>query len=310
MIETKNVRSPITGSKNIYLEKTIKTSFIIEEYKKFEMNIDVSKYFKNTTEIFVYRCLDTGYRFYYPFNTNGDSKFYEDLEKFSWYYMDWKWEHEIASNIIKPKDRVLETGCGRGSFLRKMQQKGVDCIGLELNENAISFSQSKKLKILSESIQNHAKKNHEKYDVVCSFQVVEHIAKIKEFLQASIDALKPGGKFIVSVPNNDSFIIRENKLILNMPPHHMGMWNLNSLISIQKNFNLRIDKVFFEPLQSYHLGYAILYLHERLSSKLLRKYHFLSPLIHKIARPFLRFCAREISEYIPGHTIIAIYEKI
>ena len=100
------IRSPLTKLRNTQLEKVLETDFIIDCYKK-QLNIDVSKYFKDIKKISIYKCLDTGYRFYYPLNIYGDGKFYESLEKHSWYYMDWKWEHEIASNIIKPKDRVF-----------------------------------------------------------------------------------------------------------------------------------------------------------------------------------------------------------
>lgn len=311
MIKAKNIRSPLTNSKNIHLERTIKTSFIITEYKKRFGGYDISKYFHNIKKIFVYKCLDSGYRFYYPYNVDGDGKFYECLEKYPWYYMDWKWEHEEIANIIKPKDKILEIGCGRGGFLQKIQQRGITCTGLELNKSAVSYGLAKKLIILNESIQNHAKKNYQKYNVVCTFQVVEHVAKIKEFLQSSINVLKPGGKLIISVPNNDSLIFKENdNIVLNMPPHHMGMWNLNSLINIQKYFNLRLDKVFLEPLQNYHLGYATLYLEESFSKKLLRKYRFIPPLIRKIVRPFWRFSAKEMSKYILGQSIVAVYTKL
>lgn len=306
MIKTKNVRSPITGSKNIYLEKIIKTSLIIEEYKKSQMNIDVSKYFKNIEEIFVYKCLDTGYRFYYPFNTNGDHKFYENLENFPWYYMDWKWEHEMASNIIKPKDQVLEIGCGRGSFLRKMQQKGADCAGLELNENAVLCRQDKKVRVLNESIQEHTINNHEKYDVVCSFQVVEHIAKVKEFLQASVDAVKPGGTLIISVPNNyiDSIILKDN--LLNMPPHHMGLWDAVSLANLQSIFSIRLEKLEMEPIQKYHFGYYQSFL----ENLFVQKYRFWGKVFRKVASFIILNNLNDLSKYILGHTILAQYKKL
>jgi SAM-dependent methyltransferase len=302
------IRSPLTKLRNTELVDVLDTSFIIDCYKK-QLNIDVGRFFQGIREIQIYKCLDSGYRFYYPFNTSGDSKFYEDLEKFSWYYMDWKWEHEIASNIIEPKDRVLEIGCGRGSFMKKVQQKGAGCIGLELNENAALYGQDKKVKILNESIQNHVKNNHERYDVVCSFQVVEHIAKIKEFLQASVDTLKPGGKLIVSVPNNNSFIILENKLILNMPPHHMGLWDINSLINIQQFFGLRVKYIHIEPLQWYHQGYAKDLLNLKLSEKMHNKLGFLANILQNPIAKIVNFNVATMSPYINGHTILVVYSK-
>jgi ubiquinone/menaquinone biosynthesis C-methylase UbiE len=65
----------------------------------------------------------------------GDSKFYEQLEKFDWYYMPWKWEHEITLSYLDPKKRVLEIGCGTGSFVQKAADiSGAYIKGLELNE--------------------------------------------------------------------------------------------------------------------------------------------------------------------------------
>ena len=270
------------------------------------MNIAVSKYFKGIEEIFVYKCLDTGYRFYYPFDINGDSKFYEELEKFPWYYMDWKWEYEMASNIIKSKDKVLEIGCGRGSFLEKMQQKGADCTGLELNKNSVLYGQDKKMKILNESIQNHAKNNHERYDVVCSFQVVEHIAKIKEFLQASIDAIKPDGKLIISVPNNygDSIILKDN--LLNMPPHHMGLWDSVSLSNLQNIFPFRLELLEVEPIQKYHFGYY----KSLVENYLAKDSDFWDKFFKRKRRFIIDKSIQCLSKYLIGHTILAQYRKL
>ena len=302
------IKSPLTKLSNTELIKVLNTSFIMDCYKR-QLNIDVSRFFRGIKKIQIYKCLDSGYRFYYPFVISGDSKFYEDLEKFSWYYMDWKWEHEIASNLINPKDRVLEIGCGQGSFLKKIQQKGADCIGLELNENAVLCGQDKKLKILNESIQDHAKKNHERYDIICSFQVVEHITHIKEFIKACVDTLKPGGKLIVSVPNNDSLIFLENKPILNMPPHHMGLWDINSLINIQQFFELELKYIYIEPLQHYHQGYAKNLLNLKLLEKMHNKLGFVANFFQNPLAKIVDFSVATISPYINGHTILAVYSK-
>ena len=304
-----HVKSPLTNSNNVVLEEEIPCSLIIENYKK-RLNVDVQQYFRGLDTIQTYKCLDTGYRFYYPFNTDGDSRFYEALQKHSWYYMDWKWEHEIASTLIRPTDRVLEIGCARGGFLESTQRKGIKCVGLELNESAFEYGRRRGLEILDQSVQDHAQENPERYDVVCSFQVVEHIAAIKEFMQASIDALKPCGKLIVSVPNNDSLIFKCNQIALNMPPHHMGLWDINSLIKMQQFFALQIEAIYLEPLQAYHVGYAQSVVGKRLSQELRHKYRFLAFFIQRIGNPFIRFGMREVAQYINGHTVMAIYIRV
>lgn len=74
------IKSPLTGENNCKLIKVIKTEFIVKKYKEL-FNIDVSSYFKNLQRIYVYKCLDTNLKFFYPYNSNiaGDSKFYEEL---------------------------------------------------------------------------------------------------------------------------------------------------------------------------------------------------------------------------------------
>lgn len=299
------VKSPLTGKSNAVFEKNILCRNIIENYSK-TFNIDVEKFFKNLESIQVYRCSETGYRFYYPFNIDGDGNFYEHLQKFDWYYMHWKWEHEQVYNLIKPNNKVLEIGCANGSFVEKLSKSGIECIGLELNEDAVEEGKRKGIKILNESVQEHAKVNHEKYDMICSFQVMEHIALIKDVIQSSIDSLKIGGKLVISVPNNDSFLGYDTENYLNMPPHHMGLWNEQSLKCLPNIFNIKLKKIYLEPLQSYHKAYFSNVM-IRYYSKKFKKFDSLSNRIVSKLIPNLTFF---FPNRIKAFTIQAVYEKI
>ena len=228
------IKSPLTNSTNIKLERSIKTALIIDKWQK--DGIDVSRFFVNLDEIKLYRCLDSGYRFFYPFNLEGDNQFYQDLQKFPWYYFDWKWEYNIALKQIKPGDKVLEIGCGDGSFLKKLSEKNIKVRGLEFNEEAIKKCRERGLNVTGETIQEHAQNHKNEYDVTCSFQVMEHIADIKNALTASLGVLKKGGKLIISVPNNDSFLGKDKFNLMNLPPHHMGLWDEKSLKNLEKFF--------------------------------------------------------------------------
>jgi len=229
-----SVKCPLNNSTNIKLERSIKTALIIDKWQK--DGIDVSRFFVNLDEIKLYRCLDSGYRFFYPFNLEGDNQFYQDLQKFPWYYFDWKWEYNIALKQIKPGDKVLEIGCGDGSFLKKLSEKNIKVRGLEFNEEAIKKCRERGLNVTGETIQEHAQNHKNEYDVTCSFQVMEHIADIGNALTASLGVLKRGGKLIISVPNNDSFLGKDKFNLMNLPPHHMGLWDEKSLKNLEKFF--------------------------------------------------------------------------
>lgn len=303
------IKNSITGSNNIILENEIETDFIIKSYKK-QLDLDVSAYFKGLKSIQLYKCLDTGYKFYYPFNIAGKDSLYQELEKFSWYYMDWKWEYDEAIKQIKNNEKVLEIGCGRGNFLKKIIEKNnVEAVGLELNKNAVLSGRKNNINIINQTIEEYSKKNKEKFDVVYSFQVLEHMYSPAQFIQSSLDTLKKNGKLIISVPNNDSIIFKTHINSLNLPPHHMGLWNINSLIKLQKNFQMTIEDIFIEPLQSYHSGYASQILEKSYEQKIAEKIKINNKLVKTISKKFALLSSRALSEYINGHSIIAIYKK-
>jgi 2-polyprenyl-3-methyl-5-hydroxy-6-metoxy-1,4-benzoquinol methylase len=68
------------------------------------------------------------------------------------------------------------------------------------------------------------------YDAVCLFQVLEHMHDISGFFKHVRAFIKPQGKLIISVPNNNPYLYVNDKLhTLNLPPHHMGLWTGSSL---------------------------------------------------------------------------------
>ena len=46
------------------------------------------------------------------------------------------------------------------------------------------------------------KKTDQRFDVICAFQVLEHISNPREFLEDIISLLRPSGKILLAVPNS------------------------------------------------------------------------------------------------------------
>jgi SAM-dependent methyltransferase len=177
--------------------------------------------------------------------------------------------------------------------------------GLELNQRAVLEAQDSGLNVVNETIEKHAIDNRNKYHLVCSFQVVEHIIDIKSFMDSQVMTLKEGGKLIICVPNNNSFIKWEQNHLLNMPPHHMTLWNEISLHKLAVEYPLKVENVVYEPLQSYHFDWFRSLFIERYFSSGIRKKIFSALKLNY----FLKKIIPLASPFIKGHSIFVVYKK-
>ena len=123
--------------------------------------------------------------------------------------------------------------------------------GVEPNFPSGAHSMHAGSHILPENITQHAMTNSETYDVVCAFQVLEHIGDPQSFLTAALACLKPDGLLIIGVPNAESYITRIPNFVLNAPPHHMTWWNKAALCHLADYFKLSILELAHAPVESW-----------------------------------------------------------
>lgn len=214
------------------------------------LGIDVSQTLANAGALHLLRCDACDLRFYTP-AVMGDSAFYEQLQRFDWYYQDDKPEYHCASQYVSAGSRVLEVGCGKGAF-RAFLPTQVDYTGLEFNDMAIQKGRSAGLHIEKAFVQDFAASAPGLFDVVCSFQVLEHVADVAGFVDACASLLKTGGTLMLAVPCEDSFLALDQVGVLNMPPHHVNRWTDRALKSLADRLGLDVMTVWHEPLAPYH----------------------------------------------------------
>lgn len=243
-------KSPVTGSKNVRSVDTFAVSDIVRLYREQE-NVAVEKYFRHGENVYLLECEDTKYRFFYPFEIAGDEDFYNNLKreiekKGLDYDRDWSDDHEFALENIEENEKILEIGCNTGKFLGKISERTKNVTGLEFNPVAAEAAKAKGLKVINESIEAHAKFHENEYDVVCAFQVLEHVTEIRSFISSAVKTLKTGGKLIFSVPNNEPYFQRFGKYeVLNLPPHHVGLWNLESFRKLCGFYDVELVKHYY-----------------------------------------------------------------
>ncbi|MEQ1644661.1 MAG: class I SAM-dependent methyltransferase, partial [Pyrinomonadaceae bacterium] len=136
----------------------------------------------------------------------------------------------------------------------------IDGVGLEFNDRAVEECQAIGLNVQKLSIENFAAKNPEKFDAVVLFQVLEHVCDVSAFISNLLACLKKGGKLIFAVPDNSPFYKNFRiHLTMNLPPHHMGLWNAESFKSLEKVFPISLTSVEYDDDYSSIPKYVYFY---------------------------------------------------
>lgn len=243
------IKSPLTRSDNVRLIRHIECRQLRALWRKVFVD-DVDKVLSEFKEVGLYECLETGLQFFAPPEAAGDGSFYARLAKFDWYYPATRWDLDEGLKLARHARNLLEIGCGDGAFLKRWRQAACAdafCRGVELNEEAASHAVSFGLQVTTQPLDQLAIETPDHYDVVCAFQVLEHLSDPSTFLKSAAELLQQGGSLILAVPNREcSLGLEQNPL--DSPPHHMSRWSAETFKNIERFFPLRLENVYVQPL--------------------------------------------------------------
>lgn len=208
--------------------------------------------------------------------------------------------------MINKNQKVLEFGCGNGFFLDILKENGIDCAGIEINDKAIKIARQRGHTIFNDKLENLSLILKNSYDILCSFQVFEHINNPGYVINKLLEILKPKGQLIISVPNNDSYIKNDDDGVLNMPPHHMLLWDENSLKKLENFFPLKVIDIYYEPLQTEHFGSYL----KVVTDPLVKMTGIVGKILRKIFLPIAIKFIPFFSKNIIGQNILVRFEKL
>lgn len=118
--------------------------------------------------------------------------------------------------------RLLDAGCGRGTFLRAARERGFEVRGIEQQTDLVTQARGEGLDVLAGTIPDSLSALAE-FDAVTVFDVLEHLADPLGALEALLAALRPGGSLVLSVPRADRHPPVFDPVV-DAPPHHLTLW--------------------------------------------------------------------------------------
>ena len=183
----------------------------------------------------------TGLYFFDP-PTPGDNAFYDGfygrlLKRKLWYRDSPRQEFKDAARRVKQGDRVLDVGCGFGNFRHSVPHARYT--GLDPHFAGQAQSEDVRGEMLHEHLASYAGA----YDVVCAFQVVEHVAAPLSLFADMVRAARPGGLVIASVPHIPSAMLRIPNFLMNAPPHHLTWWTRDSLAALAAAASTEVEAI-------------------------------------------------------------------
>jgi len=164
----------------------------------------------------------------------------------------------LSDSLAPGRGELLDIGCGTGNFLAAARDAGYSVSGTELDRNAARFAKERLglPRVLGLTISEFAEKYpSEKFDVVTFFEVLEHQAAPKEFLEKVKACLRPGGYIALSVPNRERWLTGPD--VLDYPPNHFLRWNVSALRNLLSAKGFEILSVREQPAGVIHTAQMI-----------------------------------------------------
>jgi hypothetical protein len=238
---------PVCGSGNSSLLYKVNSSAATKHFvsendtnRILELTGEIEKIWEEKTAEFRL-CNSCTFKYAVPFKA-GSHQFYSIAYSGSVYYPTWKWDYEITLQSIlnthKKHDNtnthVLEVGAGNGVFVKRISKelipaKNILCTEYseygrnEINKEGISCMGCDVTEIPTNENKNH-------YNIICMFQVLEHMEHIDDAFQSLNQLSAPNAELFITVPNDNHRNFYDNiGEHLDLPPTHISRWNKKSM---------------------------------------------------------------------------------
>jgi SAM-dependent methyltransferase len=111
-----------------------------------------------------------------------------------------RWQMILDAADGRERGRVLDCGCGIGTYLAQMDALADESSGLEYDFDRARVARISQLDVLC-AASEHLPYPSDTFDLILSHEVLEHVIDDRRSVEEMLRTLRPGGRLAVFVPN-------------------------------------------------------------------------------------------------------------
>lgn len=119
----------------------------------------------------------------------------------------WRERVREVATLSPPPGRLLDVGCGDGSFLREAAGEGWTVTGTEFSPAGAQIARAAGVPVFTGEL-HEARLPGEGFDVITCWHVIEHVSDPRRLLDEMYRLLTPGGVLVLATPNLDDRVFR------------------------------------------------------------------------------------------------------
>ena len=144
----------------------------------------------------------------------------------------------------RKSNRILDVGCGVGYFLQVAKERGWEIYGTEYTDKAIEICEAKGAS-MKQGVLNADNYPSGYFDIITSFEVLEHINNPQEELHSFNKILRKGGLVYFTTPNFNSLLRYRLKSYYDIItyPEHLSYYTPSTIKKVFKRTGFSSLKV-------------------------------------------------------------------
>jgi 2-polyprenyl-3-methyl-5-hydroxy-6-metoxy-1,4-benzoquinol methylase len=163
-----------------------------------------------------------------------------------------------AERGMRKPGRVLDVGCGDGTFLAALRRRGWTCAGVEVNEEAAARAAAREGLTIHDQPLEKLALPAKSFDLVTFWHSLEHVPDPAGQLARAAALVADGGRLLVAFPNADSWDLKlfgASWFHLD-PPRHLHYFTPESLSALLGRLGLKAERASHWSFEYNPFGFA------------------------------------------------------